>query len=69
VDWRATSGITLGNFVIVSTLAGYCNLNNVRIGVTTHEFMHTFGLPDLCDLGGRLNPTGLVGGIGAFDLM
>jgi M6 family metalloprotease-like protein len=69
VAWRGTSGFTLGNFAIVSALSGFCNLNNARIGVTTHEFMHTVGLPDLYDLGGRLNPTGSVGGIGAFDIM
>jgi M6 family metalloprotease-like protein len=69
-DWQdRTYGIELGNVAISSAYRGRCNSNVARLGITTHEFLHTVGLPDLYDLTGRLNPTGSVGGMGSFDIM
>jgi M6 family metalloprotease-like protein len=69
-DWQdRTYGIELGNVAISSAYRGRCNSNIARLGITTHEFLHTVGLPDLYDLTGRLNPTGSVGGMGSFDIM
>jgi M6 family metalloprotease-like protein len=69
-EWKdRVNGIELGNVAISSAYRGRCNSNIARMGVTTHEFLHTVGLPDLYDITGRLNPTGSVGGMGSFDIM
>jgi M6 family metalloprotease-like protein len=67
-SWESSSGIQLGSYVIASAFRGTCNSNIARLGVITHEFMHTFGLSDLYDLGGKLNSVG-VGGLSGYDIM
>ena len=73
VDWESRSDgtfKTLGNFAVDSAFEGSCNFNINRIGVPTHEFMHTVGLPDLYDLGERNDPLAfMVSGLGSYDIM
>lgn len=58
----------MGNYAVASIYRGTCNENIARLGVMTHEFLHTVGLPDLYDRDGSPRP-GVLGGMGAFDIM
>ena len=61
--------VRLGTFEVASVYRGVCHLRIARIGVMTHEFLHTLGLPDLYDVGGRYMGGNSVGGLGGYDIM
>ena len=68
--WVSTSGYSLGNFFITSGLEGLCNFVPAKVGTMIHEFLHTFGLPDLYDKRGKYNNNpSSVGGIAGYDVM
>ena len=72
IEWRSSGqgNKRLGNYAIDSAYVGTCDFTINRIGITAHEFMHTVGLPDLYDLGGRYDPSSpYVAGLGAYDIM
>jgi len=54
----------MSGFAIASALQGRCKYNPARMGVPTHEWIHTFGPPDLYDPEVR----GLAG-TGGYDIM
>lgn len=64
--WTSPDGkYQLDGYVVASAFEGTCDARKPKIGVMTHELMHTFGLPDLYD-----KERASVGkGIGAFDIM
>jgi M6 family metalloprotease-like protein len=68
-DWRSVDGYRLGPYSVASAYRQRCNANVARLGVITHEIVHPFGIPDLYDFDGSLNPTGNVGGMGRYDIM
>ena len=69
IDWTSGAHI-LGNYAVDAAYVGNCDFTINRIGIPMHEFMHTVGLPDLYDLGGRFDQDSqYVSGIGAYDIM
>lgn len=69
-NWRSIDGYRLGSFVVASAFRGMCNSNMARLGVITHEFIHTLNIPDLYDLAGPYNnAVSSVGGLGGYDIM
>jgi M6 family metalloprotease-like protein len=68
--WRSTTGIQLGSYVVAAAYRGFCHSNVNRLGTIVHEFIHTFGIPDLYDLTGPYNgAVSAVGGLGGYDIM
>jgi len=69
--WSSPStGVQLGSYTTSAAFRGECNYNIARMGVIVHEFVHTLGIPDLYDLGGRYTEDSPnVGGIGGYDTM
>ena len=67
--WRSKQGYELGGYVVASAFRSTCGSNIARLGTIVHEMSHLFGLPDLHDLDGPMNPTGNVGGLGNYDIM
>jgi M6 family metalloprotease-like protein len=66
----ARTGVQLGAYSVASAYRGFCNGNIALLGVMTHEFFHTLGLPDLYDVDGRYSgSSGSVGGLGGYDIM
>lgn len=43
--------VKMVGYVIASIFQGSCDTNPSAMGLTVHEYIHTFGLPDLYDLG------------------
>ena len=63
MPWISSDGsVRLNGYAVTSALEGYSGVVPATIGLTIHEFMHTFGIIDLYDSSGR-------GGIGAWDIM
>ena len=59
------TGMSSSSYAVGAGIRGYCNARVPRLGVITHEMMHTFGLPDLYD-----NKGDWIGkGLGYFDIM
>ena len=70
VDWFSPStGYRLGSYVIASAFQGLCGSTIAKIGTITHEYMHTFGLPDLYDKEGKYNNNPALGGLAGFEIM
>ena len=70
VQWiSARTGYRLGTYVVASGLQGTCGSTIAKIGVMTHEFLHTFGLPDLYDKEGKYNNNPALGGLAGFEIM
>ena len=66
-NWvSARTGIAANGYCVSTAVRGHCQSRPARIGVTTHEMLHVYGLPDLND-GARSGPTGR--GVGEFDIM
>ncbi|KAI2496769.1 Immune inhibitor A peptidase M6 [Fragilaria crotonensis] len=64
--WTSKNGLyTLGGYTVASSLRGICGSDLARIGVMAHEFVHTWGIPDLYDTAGDW----IGKGIGTFDIM
>eukprot|EP00543_Licmophora_paradoxa_P006710 CAMPEP_0202444340 /NCGR_PEP_ID=MMETSP1360-20130828/3460_1 /ASSEMBLY_ACC=CAM_ASM_000848 /TAXON_ID=515479 /ORGANISM="Licmophora paradoxa, Strain CCMP2313" /LENGTH=690 /DNA_ID=CAMNT_0049060317 /DNA_START=48 /DNA_END=2120 /DNA_ORIENTATION=- len=65
-NWVSTrTGIRANGYCISTAIRGHCFARPARIGVTTHEMLHVFGLPDLNDSSG-----GWIGkGVGEYDIM
>lgn len=64
--WTSFDGqYSLGGYMVASAVRGVCGGDIARIGVMTHEFIHTWGVPDLYDTSGEW----IGRGIGSFDLM
>ena len=60
-----STGIKSNGYAVGAGIRGYCNNRVPRLGVITHEIMHTFGLPDLND-----NKGDFIGrGLGDYDIM
>ena len=60
--WVSTrTGIRSHAYAVGAGIRGSCNSRIPRMGVITHEIMHTFSLPDLYDI--------TAGGLGFFDIM
>ena len=69
-QWTSTkTGISLGSYAISAAYRGMCNQNIAQIGIITHEFLHTLGLPDLYDSAGKYNGGNSVGGLAGYDIM
>jgi M6 family metalloprotease-like protein len=68
-SWTSTSGYQMGSYVVAPAYRGVCDLQIGRIGTIVHEMIHPFGLPDLYDVEGPMNPTGNLGGIDQYDVM
>jgi M6 family metalloprotease-like protein len=65
-QWISFDGkYTLGAYMISAAMRGTCGSSLARIGVMTHEFIHTWGIPDLYDT--SVDAVGK--GIGTFDIM
>ena len=61
--WEGSGNIKLRGYMISSALDLLCDSNPAKMGVMTHEYMHTFFLIDLYD-------TQFVGkGLGNYDIM
>jgi M6 family metalloprotease-like protein len=68
--WTSSRLVELGVFLFASAYRGLCDANVARIGVITHEFGHTYGLPELYDDFGRHEDSvSSVGGLGGYDVM
>jgi len=64
--WTSFDGkYSLGGYMVASALRNTCGDQLARIGVMTHEFIHTWGVPDLYDTGGDWIGKGL----GIYDIM
>jgi M6 family metalloprotease-like protein len=64
-NFETSQGLQIGAYVFGSALRGNCGGQLARLGVITHEFIHTWGIPDLYDTKGDF-----VGkGVGSFDIM
>ncbi|CAB9496577.1 Immune inhibitor A peptidase M6 [Seminavis robusta] len=64
-SWTSQDGsVSMKVYTVASSLEGLTGTDIATIGVTCHEYMHTFGLPDLYDLSDRTLP-----GIGEFGIM
>jgi M6 family metalloprotease-like protein len=49
-SWTSADGkYRVGGYVVASAFRDRCGSEPARIGIMTHEFMHTFGLVDLYD--------------------
>lgn len=59
------TSISSNGYAVAAAMRGACDNRTSRIGVITHEFLHTFGLPDLNDSSGDWIGKGL----GNFDIM
>ena len=59
------TGITSSSYAVGAGIRGYCNARIPRMGIITHEMMHTFGLFDTYDTKGDWIGKGL----GFFDIM
>jgi M6 family metalloprotease-like protein len=57
--------IDLGSYSVTSVYRGIINENIARLGIMTHELLHTLGVPDLYDKG----RADLGGGTGQFSIM
>jgi M6 family metalloprotease-like protein len=68
-NWISSTGIQLGTYEVASVYRGTCYSNIARIGVMTHEFLHTLGLPDLYDTNGRYGSGLAIGGLAGYDIM
>jgi M6 family metalloprotease-like protein len=67
-DWVSSDGVSLGGYVVASAYRMACNANIARIGVLVHEMFHPFGMPDLYDGAGALDPnSGSVGGKNSIE--
>lgn len=65
-NWVSPStGIQAGAYAVSTAIRGHCHSRPARIGVTTHEWLHLLGLPDLIDGSGEWIGRGL----GEFDIM
>lgn len=65
-SWKSKDrSIKLNGYTVASAFHGDCGTEAGKIGLTTHEYMHTMGLEDLYD--GR-DPLA-ASGVGAFDIM
>jgi M6 family metalloprotease-like protein len=65
-DWTSFDNkYTLGGYMIASALRGICGDDLARIGVMTHEFIHSWGIPDLYDT----SRSRIGNGVGSFDIM
>jgi hypothetical protein len=62
-SWRSRDGYIFDSYMVSSALRGNCGSRRANIGISTHEFIHTWGVPDLYDL----NYNGK--GIGLYDIM
>jgi M6 family metalloprotease-like protein len=69
-DWFSSQGIELGAYVVASSFRQRCQANVARLGVIVHEIVHPFGIVDLYDFQGALDPsTGNIGGLDRYDVM
>lgn len=70
-DFRTGTGYVSDKYARASIYSGVSGQNIATIGTMTHEFLHTFGPPDLYDLDNDQEQytTTSVGGIGAFGIM
>mmetsp|Transcript_20771 Transcript_20771/g.30747 ORF Transcript_20771/g.30747 Transcript_20771/m.30747 type:complete len:592 (+) Transcript_20771:179-1954(+) len=65
-EWRSFDGkYKLGGYMVASALRGTCGYQLARIGVPTHEFIHTWGIPDIYDTAGDW----IGSGCGHYDIM
>lgn len=65
-EWRSFDGkYKLGGYMVASALRGTCGYKLARIGVPTHEFIHTWGIPDIYDTAGDW----IGNGCGHYDIM
>lgn len=63
-EWVSRSGYQIASYSVASAMRGTCHDRPSYIGVMTHEFIHSWGIPDLYDTtksGGK--------GIGTYDVM
>jgi M6 family metalloprotease-like protein len=67
--WTSSSGVGLSGYSIASAFNRVCpgTATWSTWGVPAHEWTHTLGTPDLYDIATR--STGLLGGLGTFDIM
>ena len=64
--WTSSDGsVSLSGYTVASALEGDAGTQPATMGLTVHEYMHTFGLPDLYDL--KDPKEGF--GIGMYDIM
>ena len=64
--WTSRDGrYTLGVYMFASALRGTCGSDLARLGIITHEFVHTWGIPDIYDTAGDW----IGKGVGTFDIM
>lgn len=63
--WTSQGGIRVNGYTMASAFDGDCGVVPAKIGLTVHEYMHTFGLEDLYD---GVDPLAHHG-IGSFDIM
>jgi M6 family metalloprotease-like protein len=64
--WTSNDGkYTLGGYTVSSAVRGLCGSDISRIGVLAHEFVHSWGIPDLYDTSGEW----IGKGVGVFDIM
>ena len=69
-DWVSSQEIELGAYVVASAFRQRCNANVARLGVIVHEMIHPFGIVDLYDTQGPLDPnSGNTGGLDRYDIM
>jgi M6 family metalloprotease-like protein len=64
--WISNDGkYTIGGYTVSSAVRGLCGNDIARIGVLAHEFIHSWGIPDLYDTSGDW----IGNGVGVFDIM
>lgn len=63
--WESADGrVKVGTYMTTSAMHGACSADVARIGTSTHELIHTWGVPDLYDSNGFIGK-----GTGVFDIM
>lgn len=63
--WISQNGFKIGSYTVASALRGTCSNKSARIGILTHELIHTWGIPDLYDTSGEWMGMG----VGLYDIM
>mmetsp|Transcript_6092 Transcript_6092/g.9671 ORF Transcript_6092/g.9671 Transcript_6092/m.9671 type:complete len:735 (+) Transcript_6092:105-2309(+) len=63
--WMSKEGFQIGSYMVASALRGTCSQKPARIGILTHELIHTWGIPDIYDTSGEWMGVGA----GMYDIM
>lgn len=66
-NYVTSTGYSIGPYTVASVLRGTCGGEIARLGVVTHELVHTWGVPDLYDTTSEEPRVGK--GVGTYDIM